>query len=404
MLQNVEAKPVSKRLPFKIGQFVVYPSHGLCVYGGPQETVTSVGTFQTHSFFQVGTKGLALSVPNAKLAESGIIRAPKSRTIKKVIEQLSAPAKRTAPNWKRQLESLKDTVGEEGVVSTAKIIHIALSSKRGGALPSKPVTSTPVDVNYTLKTYVNDAMDILVPIFQLRMGLSEERALDMIYRSVLQKGYTETIDVLGRLRDTDHLTDKEFEAAFGIAKQEARKPDTVVSLNNVIVLDTVKTEKKKPTNVKALLAKIEAEELAAIQKRQADQAANKDLGGPSKPSSTGNTGGSKKRAALNVKPALKEEFDTLHDLLPSTPHAITAFKLAGQVLDTPEELRLVTKLWLAHRDKKSDIQSLAAEFNQPAEAIIVKARDLAGRMRQAGEENDVRAMKKIKFEIPKIGA
>ena len=206
------------------------------------------------------------------------------------------------------------------------------------------------------------------------------------------------------MRDTDHLTDKEFEAAFGIAKQEARKPDTVVSLNNVIVLDTVKTEKKKPTNVKALLAKIEAEELAAIQKRQADQAANKDLGGPSNPSSTGNTGGSKKRAALNVKPALKEEFDTLHDLLPSTPHAITAFKLAGQVLDTPEELRLVTKLWLAHRDKKSDIQSLAAEFNQPAEAIIVKARDLAGRMRQAGEENDVRAMKKIKFEIPKIGA
>lgn len=396
MLNKVDVNNPVENM-FKLGDVVFKAGEGLYVFLGKEDINVLGDNISTLNFANATNPSVKIKPPVAKVSELDLRPVPSVDEVMEMFSALSAKSYSPRWGWKKRTSQYEAWMKDDRLSEIAKVIHTSLSKFRSKSKLRGEITDVPDGgaLSYSERMLVKDAVQVLAPVLQFRCGLSEVEAIDALYRAVIEDGSAAKLRLKDKVGGRSELNNEVFKRSFGVSRRKAGAlPVANLELKRSIF---VEPEVKTRTRARDLLAEIDGEE-AALKKQRASGAEAKKV------EKAKTDGRGRRRSKLNVNPSLKEEFDKLYDLLPSTPHAIGAFKLAAKVLNTPEDLRLVTKLWLAHRDKKSDIQSLAAEFKQPAEMIVAKAKDLAERMRKAGEENGVKAMQKIKLTIPRIGA
>ncbi|HLB06918.1 MAG TPA: CarD family transcriptional regulator [Alphaproteobacteria bacterium] len=118
----MKAKKKTEKLAFKVGDHVVYPSHGVGRVAGVADQV--VGELKLRCFVIAFEKDkMTLRVPVAKAEGAGVRKLSSPKAMEKAISTLKRPARARRLMWSRRAQEYESKLHSGDPVSIAEVVR-----------------------------------------------------------------------------------------------------------------------------------------------------------------------------------------------------------------------------------------------------------------------------------------
>jgi len=115
-------KPITVSSDFRVGEFAIYPSHGLGVVHGVEPHAS--GDQQTEQLvIKFQDTGMTLRLPIAKIKATGLRRLSSREAMERALAILVAPATGTKPVWPREIKRYEAKLNSGDPLQIAEVVR-----------------------------------------------------------------------------------------------------------------------------------------------------------------------------------------------------------------------------------------------------------------------------------------
>ena len=130
----------SERVPFKVGDKVVYPHHGAAVIEGTDNITMPDGAKSKYFVLRMTHGDLTLKVPTDRAEEIGMRYPISKEDVEDVFEVLAKKDVREPTNWSRRFKNHQEKLKSGDVYQVAEVVrNLALPRRRQGAVGRREV-------------------------------------------------------------------------------------------------------------------------------------------------------------------------------------------------------------------------------------------------------------------------
>ena len=155
-----------KNAHFKVGDKVVYPSHGVGHITG-EEVEVFAGVETKVYVISFAENSMKLRVPKARAKKIGLRHLSSDDSIKEVTKILSTTTKTTKVMWNKRIQNYEMKVNSGNITALAEVIR---------ELHKEDLTN----LSYSEKNIYTNALDRLSDEFSLSQNLQKEKAITQI--------------------------------------------------------------------------------------------------------------------------------------------------------------------------------------------------------------------------------
>ena len=374
---------------FKVGDYLIYNKQGLCVLRGYREIEISGVKSLSYVIHKVSDLNTTIMVPETQWRKADISSPPSLKKIQSIIEILSSKPKQLSGMWKHREEKLLNLLNTSDAEDTANVVHLIYSKNRGKKISAKSALTAPLDdveISYSERIILTDAVDALVQYLSFRCGLTKSAAANLVYRSVLSPSFAKDVKIEDTTNGRTGYTPKEFERAFGEKIAQAGKLRENSSI--AVVLPEAPLRQAYYENVSYTPTPKPARSTPA-------RAIPVRTGRTTLQRANDNSLKDSRRAI--VLPQNKSMYQKILKELPTTQNNKVVLNLAARSLVDPEDIKIVGKLWLVSRANKTTHKQMQEELGLDNEVYQERLESIVSKLKTVAKDENIRAFDKVKF-------
>lgn len=158
---------------FKVGDTVVYPSHGVGHITG-EEVEVFAGVQTTVYVITFSGNSMTLRIPKARAKKIGLRHVSSDNSMNEVIEILSSNSKSTKIMWNKRIQSYEAKLNSGNISSLAEVVS---------ELHKEDIA----ELSYSEKNIYNSALDRLADEFSLAKNIQKQEASLQILEILKQR-------------------------------------------------------------------------------------------------------------------------------------------------------------------------------------------------------------------------
>jgi CarD family transcriptional regulator len=160
------------RVPFKVGDKVVYPHHGAAVIEGTDTITRSDGTKGKYFVLRMTHGDLTLKVPTDRAEDIGMRYPISKEDVEDVFEVLAKKDVREPTNWSRRFKNHQEKLKSGDVYQVAEVVrNLALRDADKGLSAGE-------------KSMFVKARQVLVSELAFALNISEDTALERLNKTL----------------------------------------------------------------------------------------------------------------------------------------------------------------------------------------------------------------------------
>ncbi len=166
------SKPRARsKVPFKVGDKVVYPHHGAATIIG-KERIEFSGSKTEYFVLEVATDQLTVRVPTAKAVELGVRPVISKTVARKVFQTFKEEPQEAGSNWSRWYKLLTEKINSGDIFQVAEVVRdLTYAQQVKGISPA-------------LKRMLAKARLIIISELRFALALDEEEAIKKLDRAL----------------------------------------------------------------------------------------------------------------------------------------------------------------------------------------------------------------------------
>lgn len=160
-------EPSMEQTPFKVGDYVVYPSHGVGKMVGIEDHEICGTTVQLF-VIEFSKDHMTLKLPVKKACASGLRPVSNSEDMESVVASLSSRIKKKKALWSRRAQEYESKINSGSIESLAEVIRELHTCQSMG------------EQSYSERQIYQTAFDRFVREFAIVAQIGEEEAVEII--------------------------------------------------------------------------------------------------------------------------------------------------------------------------------------------------------------------------------
>lgn len=396
MLQKASKSSVAQasKPDLKIGDFLIYRKHGMCVLRGHRDMEISGINMRGYDIRQIVDLQTSITVPEARWTSDYILPPPSLEEVKEAVDILTAKPKQLSGLWKRREETLNNLLDTGEITNIASVVHLIYSKNRGKKLPDKkkqviePLDD--IEISYSERRILMYAADSLTNMLAYRCGLTQKEAKNFIYRAVLSPSFVEGIELADTTNGKTGYSSREFERAFGETLKEAGQSKGDTSLD--ITLPEAPERRSDISYADAGMSftpRVSPEKTVRAMPVRSGGRTGRQLANDNRLSDARKT---------SVLPQNENTYAQLIRILPkSGGSAKIMLGLAARSLRSPEDVKIATKLWFASMQNRLSHAEMHEELQLDEEAYKSRLQTIIKQLKDAANVEGLAAIDSYKF-------
>ncbi len=176
--KKAPAKKTSAKVPFSVGDKVVYPHHGAATIV-KKEKITAGGETKEYFVLEIATDQLIVKVPVEATLERGVRPVISKNQARKVFAVFKEPPQEAGSNWSRWYKLLTEKLNSGDIYQVAEVVRdLTYAQQVKGISPA-------------LKRMLATARLIILSELRFSLGISEEEAVRRLDRALPKVEQTE---------------------------------------------------------------------------------------------------------------------------------------------------------------------------------------------------------------------
>lgn len=210
-----------------IGNYYVYPNHGVCVLRGISLMEGAGYSVKTYDFRPLGALGSAIKIPEMRLTKSGLRNIASFDDIKAALECATGNVRSSHEIWAKRASKMEDMISSGHPVSLAAVLRDTIGKKRhkkfqGNEFAGGVVRLADLDASYSEAQLGEKALSTLAGEASMVFGQPLSRMRSILLQALLSPDFNiKKFDLQDNA--TTFMDDNMFIHLFGVSKKESAR-------------------------------------------------------------------------------------------------------------------------------------------------------------------------------------
>jgi CarD family transcriptional regulator len=357
------AKPAVAAPLYQTRQYVVWPTHGVCVVGGTRTAEVAGMSLTMLNFHPLKENATVMSVPLPRLASSSLRLPASVSEMSAALDVFNKEPVRRAKIWSKAAQDHEAAIRQGDVASLTGVLHSMLSKHR-----NKTITAQNVDpdlrqieqLSYSERVLAFQARDLLAQELSFVGKMPQKDAAKLIMACALVPGHAKTVKLKAEFDPVCFMGKKDF--------------DLYYSGTNAGNGFTIGEIKERPRNNGFF-----AGSTAPPQKRFSRASVE------TQNTSAGKAGRGGKKLVItsdSSDPVTVDRnvYEDENALVPATGTVRSMFAAASRTLST-QEFQVLSRMTLRTKNSQESLQDVSKALNMSAEQVLEIRNAAAAKMR-----------------------